>query len=32
MRGARVAFPREVRDSAEVRTIMIEMVQQARQT
>jgi putative heme iron utilization protein len=32
MRGARVAFPREVKDSAEVRTIMIEMVQQARQT
>jgi heme iron utilization protein len=32
MRGARVAFPREVKDSAEVRTIMIEMVQQARRT
>jgi putative heme iron utilization protein len=32
MRGARIAFLREVRDSAEVRKIMIEMVQRARQT
>ena len=32
MRGARIAFPREVRDPAEVRKIMIEMVQRARQT
>jgi hypothetical protein len=31
MRGARIAFSREVRDSAETRKVMIEMVQQARQ-
>lgn len=32
MRGARIAFSREVRDSAETRKVMVEMVQQARQT
>ena len=32
MRGARVAFPREVRNSAETRKVMVEMVQQARRT
>jgi hypothetical protein len=31
MRGARIAFLREVRDSAETRKVMVEMVQQARQ-
>src|SRR5215469_1667536 len=31
MRGARIAFSREVRDSAETRKVMVEMVQQARQ-
>jgi hypothetical protein len=31
MRGARIAFLREVRGSAETRTVMVEMVQQARQ-
>ena len=30
MRGARIAFPREARDSATTRTIMVEMVRQAR--
>ena len=30
MRGARIAFLREVRDSADTRTVMVEMVQQAR--
>ena len=32
MRGARIAFPREVRNSAETRKAMVEMVQQARTT
>jgi putative heme iron utilization protein len=32
IRGARIAFSREVRDSAETRKVMVEMVQQARQT
>jgi hypothetical protein len=32
MRGARIAFSREVRDSAETRKMIVEMVQQARQT
>jgi len=32
MRGARIAFSREVRDSAETRKVMVEMVQQARPT
>jgi hypothetical protein len=31
MRGTRIAFPREVRDSAETRGVMVEMVQQARE-
>jgi heme iron utilization protein len=31
MRGARIAFSGEVRDSAETRKVMVEMVQQARQ-
>jgi putative heme iron utilization protein len=31
MRGARIAFLREVRDSAETRSVMVEMVQRARQ-
>jgi hypothetical protein len=31
MRGARIAFLREVQDSAETRKVMVEMVQQARQ-
>lgn len=31
IRGARIAFSREVRDSAETRKVMIEMVQQAEQ-
>ena len=31
MRGARIAFLREVRDSAETRKVMVEMVQQARE-
>jgi putative heme iron utilization protein len=31
MRGTRIAFSREVRDSAETRKVMVEMVQQARQ-
>jgi putative heme iron utilization protein len=31
MRGARIAFSREVRDSAETRKVMVEMVQRARQ-
>ena len=31
MRGARIAFMREVRDSAETRKVMVEMVRQARQ-
>ncbi len=30
MRGARIAFPREVRNSAETRTALVEMVRQAR--
>jgi putative heme iron utilization protein len=30
VRGARIAFPREVRDSATIRTVMVEMVRQAR--
>jgi len=30
MRGARVAFPREARDSAATRTVLVEMVRQAR--
>jgi len=32
MRGARIAFSQEVRDSAETRKVMVEMVQRARQT
>jgi len=31
MRGARIAFLREVRDSGDTRRVMVEMVQQARQ-
>jgi hypothetical protein len=31
MRGARISFSRQVRDSAETRTVIVEMVQQARQ-
>jgi hypothetical protein len=31
MRGARIAFSREVRDSAETRKVIVEMVRQARQ-
>lgn len=31
MKGARIAFPREVRDPAETRKVLVEMVQQARQ-
>jgi len=31
MRGARIAFLREVRTSAEIRTVLVEMTQQARQ-
>jgi len=31
MRGARIAFLREVRDSTEARKVLVEMVQQARQ-
>jgi putative heme iron utilization protein len=31
MRGARIAFPREVRTSVETRKVLVEMVQQARQ-
>jgi hypothetical protein len=31
MRGARIAFPREVRSSVEARKVLVEMVQQARQ-
>jgi hypothetical protein len=31
MRGVRIAFSREVRDSGETRKVMVEMVQQARQ-
>jgi heme iron utilization protein len=31
IRGARIAFSREVRDSGETRKVMVEMVQQARQ-
>jgi putative heme iron utilization protein len=30
MRGARIAFPREVRSSAETRKVLVEMAQQAR--
>jgi putative heme iron utilization protein len=30
MRGARIAFPREVRNSEETRKVLVEMVQQAR--
>ena len=30
MRGARIAFPQEVRDAAETRKVLVEMVQQAR--
>jgi len=30
MRGARIAFPREVRNSSETRTVLVEMVRQAR--
>ena len=30
MRGARIAFPREVRNSIETRTVLVEMVQRAR--
>jgi hypothetical protein len=31
MRGARIAFLREVRSSVEARKVLVEMVQQARQ-
>ena len=31
MRGARIAFPREVSNQAETRTALVEMVQQARE-
>ena len=30
MRGARIAFPREVRNSAETRAVLVEMVRQSR--
>jgi len=30
MRGARIAFPREARNAATTRTVLVEMVQQAR--
>jgi len=30
MRGARIAFSQEVRDAAETRKVLVEMVQQAR--
>ncbi len=30
MRGARIAFPREVRNAAETRSVLVEMVKQAR--
>jgi heme iron utilization protein len=32
MRGARIAFPREVSDSAQTRQVLVEMVEQARAT
>jgi len=32
MRGARIAFPREARNAATTRTVIVEMVQQARST
>ena len=31
VRGVRIAFPREVRNPAETRKVLVEMVQQARQ-
>jgi heme iron utilization protein len=30
MRGVRIAFPREVRNSGETRSVLVEMVRQAR--
>jgi len=32
VRGARIAFLREVRDASETRRVLVEMVQRARQT
>jgi putative heme iron utilization protein len=32
MRGARVAFPREVSNPGETRKVLVEMVQQARRS